>query len=32
VSVAERLIKRSLRDDDHRRIVEDAISQLGGVK
>ena len=28
VTVAERLIKRSLRDEDHRRIVEDAIAQL----
>jgi F-type H+-transporting ATPase subunit b len=32
IDVAERLIKRSLRDDDHRRIVADAIGQLGGVK
>lgn len=32
VNVAERLIKRSLREDDHRRIVEEAIGQLGGVK
>lgn len=31
VSVAERLIQRSLRDDDHRRIVEDAITRLGPV-
>lgn len=29
ISVAERLIQRSLRDDDHRRIVEDAIARLG---
>jgi F-type H+-transporting ATPase subunit b len=28
VQVAERLIRRSLRDDDHRRIVDDAIAQL----
>ena len=31
ISVAERLIQRSLRDDDHRRIVEDAIGRLGPV-
>lgn len=29
VQVAERLIKKSLRDDDHRRIVDDAIARLG---
>jgi len=29
ISVAERLIKKSLRDEDHRRIVEDAITHLG---
>src|SRR5262245_34600556 len=29
IGVAERLIKRSLRDDDHRRIVEDAIARIG---
>jgi F-type H+-transporting ATPase subunit b len=28
VQVAERLIRRSLRDEDHRRIVEDAIARL----
>jgi F-type H+-transporting ATPase subunit b len=28
VQVAERLIRKSLRDDDHRRIVDDAISRL----
>jgi len=28
ISVAERLIKKSLRDADHRRIVEDAIARL----
>jgi len=28
-SVAERLVRRSLRDEDHRRIVADAISRLG---
>jgi F-type H+-transporting ATPase subunit b len=27
-AVAERLIKRSLRDDDHRRIVEEAIGRM----
>ena len=29
VQVAERLIRKSLRDDDHRRIVDDAIARLG---
>ena len=29
VQVAERLIKKSLRDEDHRRIVDDAIARLG---
>ncbi|PWU18097.1 MAG: ATP synthase F0 subunit B [Candidatus Rokuibacteriota bacterium] len=29
IGVAERLIKRSLRDEDHRRIVEDAIARIG---
>jgi F-type H+-transporting ATPase subunit b len=29
VQIAERLIKKSLRDDDHRRIVDDAIARLG---
>lgn len=28
VTVAERLIRKSLRDEDHRRIVRDAIAQL----
>ncbi len=28
-SVAEKLIRRSLRDDDHRRIVDDAIARIG---
>lgn len=28
VSVAERLVRRSLRDEDHNRIVQDAIGQL----
>jgi len=31
IGVAERLIKKSLRDEDHRRIVEDAISRVQGV-
>jgi len=29
IEVAERLIRKSLRDEDHRRIVNDAISRLG---
>jgi F0F1-type ATP synthase membrane subunit b/b' len=29
VQVAERLIRKSLRDDDHRRIVDDAIARVG---
>jgi F-type H+-transporting ATPase subunit b len=29
IQVAERLIKKSLRDEDHRRIVDDAIARLG---
>jgi len=28
-TMAERLIRKSLRDEDHRRIVDDAISRLG---
>jgi F-type H+-transporting ATPase subunit b len=28
IDVAERLIRKSLRDDDHRRIVDDAIGRL----
>ena len=28
-AVAEKLIRRSLRDEDHRRIVEDAVRTLG---
>jgi len=31
VEVAERLIRRSLRDDDHRRIVDDAMARLAKV-
>ena len=31
ISVAERLIKKSLRDEDHRRIVEDAITRVQNV-
>jgi F-type H+-transporting ATPase subunit b len=29
VAVAEKLVRRSLRDDDHRRIVDDAIAKIG---
>ena len=29
VGVAEKLIRRSLRDEDHRRIVDDAIAHIG---
>ena len=29
ISVAEKLVRRSLRDDDHRRIVEDTIARVG---
>jgi F-type H+-transporting ATPase subunit b len=29
VGIAEKLVRRSLRDDDHRRIVDDAIASLG---
>lgn len=29
VQIAEQLIKKSLRDEDHRRIVDEAISRLG---
>jgi F-type H+-transporting ATPase subunit b len=29
ISVAEKLVRRSLRDDDHRRIVEDSIARIG---
>jgi len=28
-AVAEKLLRRSLRDEDHRRVVADAISRLG---
>jgi F-type H+-transporting ATPase subunit b len=31
VSVAEQLIRRSLRDEDHRRIVQDAVARLERV-
>jgi len=31
IAVAERLIKKSLRDEDHRRIVEEAITGMPGV-
>jgi F-type H+-transporting ATPase subunit b len=29
ISVAEKLIRKSLRDEDHRRIVDDAIASIG---
>ncbi len=29
LSVAEKLIRKSLRDEDHRRIVDDAIASIG---
>ncbi len=29
IAIAERLIRKSLRDEDHRRIVEDAIARVG---
>ncbi len=29
IAVAEKLVRRSLRDDDHRRIVEDSIARIG---
>jgi F-type H+-transporting ATPase subunit b len=29
VSVAEKLVRKSLRDEDHRRIVDDAIASIG---
>ena len=29
VGVAEKLVKKSLRDEDHRRIVDDAIASIG---
>ena len=29
VGIAEKLVRRSLRDEDHRRIVDDAIASLG---
>ena len=29
VGIAEKLVRKSLRDDDHRRIVDDAIARLG---
>jgi F-type H+-transporting ATPase subunit b len=31
ITAAEQLIKKSLRDDDHRRIVEDAIARVHQV-
>jgi F-type H+-transporting ATPase subunit b len=32
VSVAERLIRKSLRDEDHKRIVQEAIGQIERVR
>jgi F-type H+-transporting ATPase subunit b len=29
LAVAEKLVRKSLRDDDHRRIVDDAIASIG---
>ena len=29
VGIAEKLIRKSLRDEDHRRIVDDAIASIG---
>jgi F-type H+-transporting ATPase subunit b len=29
VAVAEKLVRKSLRDEDHRRIVDDAVSRIG---
>ena len=29
ISVAEKLVRKSLRDDDHRRIVDDSIARIG---
>jgi F-type H+-transporting ATPase subunit b len=29
ITVAEKLVRRSLRDEDHRRIVEDTIARVG---
>lgn len=29
ITVAEKLIRKSLRDDDHRRIVDDSIARIG---
>jgi len=31
-AVAEKLVRKSLRDDDHRRIVDDAIARIGGAR
>lgn len=30
LDIAEKLIRKSLRDEDHRRIVDDAIASIGG--
>jgi F0F1-type ATP synthase membrane subunit b/b' len=29
IGVAEKLVRKSLHDDDHRRIVDDAIARIG---
>ena len=29
IAVAEKLVRKSLRDEDHRRIVEDSIARIG---
>ena len=29
VAVAEKLVRKSLREEDHRRIVDDAIARIG---
>ncbi|HSP70735.1 MAG TPA: F0F1 ATP synthase subunit B [Gaiellaceae bacterium] len=31
-AVAEKLVRKSLRDEDHRRIVDDAIARIGGAR
>jgi F-type H+-transporting ATPase subunit b len=31
-AVAEKLVRKSLRDQDHRRIVDDAIARIGGAR
>ena len=29
IAVAEKLVRKSLRDEEHRRIVDDAIARIG---